>query len=393
MSSLQTNDTSESKQTNEVPLSSSIDPTNLHLINICNYAYGLCIGAAIGDSIGSYCEFSNYSISKTILSIAMEMPGGGTWGDQVTTGQVTDDTELAISLSYGLLQMEKNKFDVSKIAIEYNKWNKSLPFDRGLCTREVLHYAPNVLNMKLLAINYDIEKSEQYKSDGNLANGSLMRCMPLILYGYKLKNLNNLYLLMKSDSELTHRNIYIYIINTCYAIIILYLLKCKINEKNKHLNAYNKMYKWLKSVSENKNDKEKSHKATIILNEWLKHITKKDISKLHPATKFKGFIKIAFQRVCYHLYNNNTYYNAIKSVVGEGGDSDTNACIVGGVIGALNGLNGIPKTYIENIHKCNPLRQNRDRFQAKWYFKKKMIEKILENAPNDEEFIKNFVEY
>eukprot|EP01084_Bolivina_argentea_P057918 105772_1 len=91
------------------------------------------------DSIGSYCEFLNYPISKTMLSIAMEMPGGG---NQVTTGQVSDDTELAISLSYGILQMEKNKFDVSKIAIEYNKWNKSLPFDRRLCTCEVLHYAP-----------------------------------------------------------------------------------------------------------------------------------------------------------------------------------------------------------------------------------------------------------
>eukprot|EP01083_Nonionella_stella_P258928 884428_1 len=105
MSSLQTNDTSESKQTNEVPLSSSIDPTNLHLINICNYAYGLCIGAGIGDSLGSYLEFSNGNSLSEVIDHAMTMPGGGTWGSRVKSGQVTDDTELAISLCRGLIQI------------------------------------------------------------------------------------------------------------------------------------------------------------------------------------------------------------------------------------------------------------------------------------------------
>ena len=362
-------------------------------------AYGLCIGAAIGDSIGSYCEFRNFAIEDNELEEAMTMPGGGTWGTQVITGQVTDDTELAISLSYGLCQIiksESKKFDLKLIANEYNKWNESGPFDRGFCTRAVLFFAPNVVQMKKKAISYDLEKKNQYKSEGNLANGALMRCMPLILYGYNL-NYDNLYILMKLDAGLTHANYYIFLINTCYAIMVLYLLKCDKNEKNKNKNAYNEMIAWLIQQTENKgksrNEIARYEAAKIILQDWLKPVNGNDLKQLQTATKFKGFVKIAFQRCCFHLLHNNSYSDAIKQTVGEGGDTDTNACIVGGLIGSLYGLKGIPKKYIENIHECNPTKQIRDRFQAKWYFKNKMVETILKHAPTNEIFEKNIVSY
>eukprot|EP01084_Bolivina_argentea_P303845 524686_1 len=67
---------SKTNENKESKLDDSKD-NNLYITSFPNNllldrAYGLCIGAAIGDSIGSYCEFSNYSISKTIISIAME---------------------------------------------------------------------------------------------------------------------------------------------------------------------------------------------------------------------------------------------------------------------------------------------------------------------------------
>ena len=39
---------------------------------------------------------------------------------------------------------------------------------------------------------------KQYESGGNLANGSLMRCMPLIVYGYKL-SYQQLYTIIAED--------------------------------------------------------------------------------------------------------------------------------------------------------------------------------------------------
>lgn len=84
------------------------------------------------------------------------------------------------------------------------------------------------------------------------------------------------------------------------------------------------------------------------------------------------------------------YYEAIRSVVKEGGDTDTNACIVGGLVGAFWGLSNInenPKNkmdYLKKIMNCKPNQKrhggNRDRYQAKLYMEEKLIEKLLERA-------------
>ena len=367
---------SEQKQQYKKPKTEEKEDTSFVDIDRCK---GLLLGAAIGDSVGSYCEMSDERIPELEMNFIMEMPGGGFWGDQVIAGQVTDDTEMAVALAYALSGMSTT-FDIQTIAKNYAEWHKSKPFDQGFCTREVLNYAPNVAKMQTKALEYNNEKVIQYKSDGNCANGALMRCMPLILYGFNL-DYENLYLLIKTEAELTHNNIFVFLVNMCYAIMVLYLLKCEMNEPDKHLNAYNTMHCWLSEQTKSPN-LEKSKAAKVILTQWLKHVNDKNMKKLQIATVFKGFVKIAFQRVCYHLINTQTYFDAIKSVVSEGGDTDTNACIVGGMMGALFGLHHIPNHYIDKIAKCDPASE-RDRYQPKWYSKDNIIPKLLQVAPQN----------
>ena len=45
----------------------------------------------------------------------------------------------------------------------------------------------------------------------------------------------------------------------------------------------------------------------------------------------------------------NIYFDAIKYTIKEGGDTDTNAAIVGGMIGALVGYNGIPTFMTDKV--------------------------------------------
>ena len=46
---------------------------------------------------------------------------------------------------------------------------------------------------------------------------------------------------------------------------------------------------------------------------------------------------------------NNIYYTSIRQIIKEGGDTDTNACIVGGMLGALVGLSKIPQNMVKNV--------------------------------------------
>ena len=52
----------------------------------------------------------------------------------VSPGQITDDSEMAISLLRGILNSEDKELDPLFIAKEYLDWYNSNPFDIGMTT-------------------------------------------------------------------------------------------------------------------------------------------------------------------------------------------------------------------------------------------------------------------
>lgn len=90
-------------------------------------------------------------------------------------------------------------------------------------------------------------------------------------------------------------------------------------------------------------------------------------NKLNIDIKYSTFIK--FNTTCnetidnclYVLYNSNSFEDAIKKSVALGGDTDTNACIVGSMAEALYGINDeliaqanskLPKEFIKVLSKA-----------------------------------------
>ena len=68
----------------------------------------------------------------------------------------------------------------------------------------------------------------------------------------------------------------------------------------------------------------------------------------------KGWSKHAFILSFYWLLiidepEPQAYYQAIRGTIKCGGDTDTNACIVGGLIGAYVGLQNINKEMVEKV--------------------------------------------
>lgn len=64
------------------------------------------------------------------------MPGGGPFN--LNPGQVTDDSELAMCLMTGLVNMEPNIMDIEQVCKYYKAWIQSGPFDIGGNTRATL---------------------------------------------------------------------------------------------------------------------------------------------------------------------------------------------------------------------------------------------------------------
>lgn len=66
-------------------------------------ALGCVAGAFCGDAVGAFLEFSTIPINESSVATALTLPGGG--AHKIASGQITDDSELAICLLQALKEV------------------------------------------------------------------------------------------------------------------------------------------------------------------------------------------------------------------------------------------------------------------------------------------------
>jgi ADP-ribosylglycohydrolase len=277
------------------------------------------LGALVGDAAGATLEFCDRQITEEMALEAMKMPGGGLL--RVGPGQITDDGELTLTLWKSL-----NSFDTSEvipiltIMKGYAKWYESCPFDIGrtcsLAFETYLDFFENQIqtlsNCKLIVYNLN------YMSE---ANGALMRASAIATW----VSMNPTITIdmavecAKEDARLSHPSIVCQEINAIYVFAIVHLLRGKTPEEViTHLNTFVK-------------DK--------ITNPKVRHwyfVESLDITKL-DATKQIGHVRWGFVIAMYFLRNSDIgFEDAIKDTLVKGGDTDTNAAIVGGLVGTYH---------------------------------------------------------
>jgi ADP-ribosyl-[dinitrogen reductase] hydrolase len=64
-------------------------------------------------------------------------------------------------------------------------------------------------------------------------------------------------------------------------------------------------------------------------------------------------VKYGFVHAFRYLSLGSPYVGAVAETLLGGGDTDTNACIVGGLSGALHGEAGIPGALVEAVMNCD----------------------------------------
>lgn len=315
-------------------------------------AHGTIFGAFIGDSIGSYLEFLK-SPKPSEVEKAMKMPGGGTAFNFLQPGQVTDDSELAISLGNGIINSKNGMIDPELIADQYSDWVSSNPFDIGNTTLKGLRpircleqeVKSDLMSKRELAL-------ASYKSAGlnSNANGGLMRSTPLGLLSLHLERIEDLRAIVKMDHLFTHPHV----LNIEAATTYILAINCLIKTGDPDL-AISTVLEYIETRMKSKESKEE------ILNSWWKHTDPKNKEYFTNDSHSIGWVKIAWTAAFRSLRiisseakeaekvkeKRKNYREIIKDVVSFGGDTDTNACIVGGLIGAYFGLKGIPEEFIQ----------------------------------------------
>ncbi|CAI2369904.1 unnamed protein product [Moneuplotes crassus] len=351
-------------------------------------AKGCVVGALCGDAAGAVLEFHRGEITKTLCNKAVQMLGGGVF--KVGPGQVTDDGELTMCLLHALVN-SGGKFQETEVAKYYGKWYRSNPFDCGITIGNALSVAdPDDPNPD------DIKKEAEKLSQGSQSNGSLMRATPLAVFCHNMKTASAedfdaeewkehkacVFEAAKLDASFTHPSPAVHYVEGLY----IYMMTLIINGV-KLADVYNTIIDEIDHL-----DKEE-YKDLIL--EW---VDKSKERKLGSLEHQMGWMKHAF--ICCLRYlrlakesedlneplDSTFYEEAMVKILMGGGDTDTNACIAGGLIGAIVGFKGLPeeaKTKVLNWDNNKEEGHERPEFLVPSIYAENLIERLYDSAATD----------
>lgn len=307
---------------------------------VLDRALGCVLGACVGDAAGATLEFLGRQPGHEEVAWAMTMPGGGVW--RVAPGQITDDAELAMCLSLALTA--RGPYDVEQVARSYVRWYESHPFDIGNTTINALsapgrgHHAEGPSG----GVADVMRRASQSRNMGSKANGSLMRCAPLAVWG-RARSDEEVAEAAMLDSRLTHPNPSCQHAVACYVLAAAALIEGA-TPQAAFERAWRHAHKHAAAP-----DASSDEGAAEVLR-WLQDAHHNVVTPYHPQA---GFVRIAFTHAFRHLLLGTAYPDAIAETLLGGGDTDTNACIVGGLVGAAQGAQSIPAPMRRAVLSCD----------------------------------------
>ena len=291
-------------------------------------ALGAVLGALAGDAAGAVLGLQAVDPTAVEVDRALTFPGGGVW--MVAPGQITDDGELTMCLLQAIA--ESNGYSPDHTACWYGRWYRSAPFDVGAAQRAGLPVAAHPPEEEQGGLAMLMRTAARANSMTSKANGSLMRATPLGIWGHRHDD-GALAEFSRIDSALTHPNASCTDAVACYAIAIAALVR----SPGDRGGAFAAARAWA------------DHSACEEVRSWLDDA---EHDRRPPYRPKMGFVKIAFTEAFRHLLLGTAWERAVRETLLGGGDTDTNACIVGGLVGAAVGASGVPEGALKAVLKA-----------------------------------------
>jgi ADP-ribosyl-[dinitrogen reductase] hydrolase len=281
------------------------------------------IGALVGDAAGATLEGARKVITEDMVDRALSMPGGG-WL-QVGPGQITDDGELTLTLWNCLKDMDPlDGFPFDQALQGYAAWYDSCPFDIGqTCSlafevlSEVCHQQKERINIFTTQEKIDIKRKIVGWNNISQSNGALMRSTAIATWiaPYLDSTPEQAAEYAMEDATLSHPHPICQETNAIYVYTLVNLLRgISPSQALDYTNEF------------------------VIMNDFspeVKHwyfTESVDISAMEPTIQI-GHVRWGFVLAFYFLRHHMiTYEDAIRITLQKGGDTDTNACIVGGMV-------------------------------------------------------------
>jgi ADP-ribosyl-[dinitrogen reductase] hydrolase len=292
-------------------------------------AFGCLLGQLAGDALGSLVEFRTArEIAQRYPQGVRRMADGGAF--DTIAGQPTDDSELALLLARSLV--ERGDFDADAVAAAYGWWFRSRPFDIGVTTQQAVAAASRATAQG----RSPAEASRLAASTSSQANGALMRVSPLGIFGWKLDPAA-VAARARADAALTHPDPVCRDTSALFAAMIAAAVRDG--------PAPAELFALGRSLAAEL-DLHRDVRATL------------DAATHGPPPDYQthmGWVRVALHNALYHLRVGDRVEDALAATVGAGGDTDTNACIAGALLGAVHGRRALPAPWEDRVLTCRPV--------------------------------------
>jgi ADP-ribosyl-[dinitrogen reductase] hydrolase len=306
-------------------LQSTPMPSNSRTSDVVARAQGCLLGQATGDALGTTVEFQDAeSIAQAYPDKLRDLAGGGPF--DLLPGQVTDDTELALALARALVH--DGQYDDDAVAGRYHAWYRSGPFDVGTTTASALQ-GPFEKGSELA------EQMRAAALRSSQSNGSLMRQSPLGIFGWRMEA-EQLAALSCLDSTLTHPN------PTCQEACVAYThaIAGAIRTGSPASTTYAQVLVFM--------GKRPAAMASGVLAALERAADAPPAEFYHQ----QGWVLIALQNAFYRLLHAPSLEDGVVDTVACGGDTDTNGCIAGALLGAVHGVDAVPDRWKQVLLSC-----------------------------------------
>lgn len=272
---------------------------------------GAILGVAVGDALGAPLEFMTSAEIREKHGTVREMIGGG-WLD-VLPGEVTDDTQMTMTVADGILKNPEKPF--AEIGKRFIEWYGTNPKDIGNTCRAVISRA-RAINADSGEQWREIAKQLFAETNGSTAgNGSLMRTIyPAMYYGERSGEL------AKEIGAMTHFHPDSDLAVSSYAAVISEILGAPEDmeiDKAKELIELR-----MKAVRDKLNGKD---------------------------PKPSGYVIDSAVCAMNAIRDTSSFEDALVYAVNLGGDADTIGAITGGLAGAVYGVKEIPERWLNSL--------------------------------------------
>lgn len=308
---------------------------------------GLLIGGALGDALGVPHEFRHLKHNVYTGKLEYQAYTFNRFTKQKTymdIGQVSDDTEMSMCLLKSIIETMRETlkgnppivYSPEKTVMKYIEWANSGMSFMGRNTR-YLFKGIKTYNGYLSRFN-KMENPQNAQS-----NGALMRCGVLSIFSIcQGITGNELFKIIKNDCYLTNPN---KISRMCNRILIKGIFYCFMQrEKNDIISKISQCTE------------------PDIINAWKNE-------NLRVDGKNKGWCVFGLVLAFKALEKFDTFKEGIDWIINQGGDTDTNACIGGYLLGAYHGFEKMYSNNKENIdilYECETVNATNPRPRKYW---------------------------